>query len=58
MLGNDVRAATSTGAWLSASSSASLAYVLMDHTTFGFAARMAGGNVRAAQACRACRSAG
>ena len=22
-------------------------YVLMDHTTFGFAARMAGGNVRA-----------
>jgi simple sugar transport system permease protein len=25
-------------------------YVLMDHTTFGFAARMAGGNVRAAQA--------
>ena len=27
-----------------------LAYVLLDHTTFGFAARMAGGNVRAAQA--------
>jgi simple sugar transport system permease protein len=27
-----------------------LAYILMDHTTFGFAARMAGGNVRAAQA--------
>jgi simple sugar transport system permease protein len=27
-----------------------LAYVLMDHTTFGFAARMTGGNVRAAQA--------
>jgi simple sugar transport system permease protein len=27
-----------------------LAYVLMDHTTFGFAARMVGGNVRAAQA--------
>ncbi len=27
-----------------------LAYVLMDRTTFGFAARMAGGNVRAAQA--------
>ena len=27
-----------------------IAYVLMDHTTFGFAARMAGGNVRAAQA--------
>jgi general nucleoside transport system permease protein len=26
------------------------AYVLMDHTTFGFAARMAGGNLRAAQA--------
>ena len=26
-----------------------LAYILMDHTTFGFAARMAGGNVRAAQ---------
>ena len=26
-----------------------LAYVLMDHTTFGFAARMVGGNVRAAQ---------
>lgn len=25
------------------------AYVLMEHTTFGFAARMAGGNVRAAQ---------
>jgi simple sugar transport system permease protein len=27
-----------------------LAYLLMDHTTFGFAARMAGGNIRAAQA--------
>jgi simple sugar transport system permease protein len=27
-----------------------LAWVLMDHTTFGFAARMAGGNVKAAQA--------
>jgi ABC-type uncharacterized transport system permease subunit len=27
-----------------------VAYVLMDHTTFGFAARMAGGNIRAAQA--------
>ena len=27
-----------------------LAYILMDHSTFGFAARMAGGNVRAAQA--------
>jgi general nucleoside transport system permease protein len=27
-----------------------LAYVLMDHTTFGFATRMTGGNVRAAQA--------
>jgi simple sugar transport system permease protein len=27
-----------------------IAYVLMDHTTFGFAARMAGGNLRAAQA--------
>ena len=27
-----------------------VAYVLMDHTTFGFAARMVGGNVRAAQA--------
>lgn len=27
-----------------------LAYVLMDHTTFGFAARMCGGNVSAAQA--------
>jgi general nucleoside transport system permease protein len=27
-----------------------LAYVLIDHTTFGFAARMVGGNVRAAQA--------
>jgi general nucleoside transport system permease protein len=27
-----------------------LSYLLMDHTTFGFAARMAGGNVRAAQA--------
>jgi simple sugar transport system permease protein len=26
-----------------------LAYVLMDHTIFGFAARMAGGNIRAAQ---------
>jgi general nucleoside transport system permease protein len=26
-----------------------LAYVLMDHSTFGFAVRMAGGNVRAAQ---------
>ena len=26
-----------------------LAWLLMDHTTFGFAARMAGGNVRAAQ---------
>ncbi|HEV3117853.1 MAG TPA: ABC transporter permease [Gemmataceae bacterium] len=26
-----------------------LAYILMEHTTFGFAARMAGGNVRAAQ---------
>jgi len=26
------------------------AYVLMDHTTFGFAVRMAGGNVRAARA--------
>jgi simple sugar transport system permease protein len=26
------------------------AWVLLDHTTFGFAARMAGGNVRAAQA--------
>ncbi|OAI42288.1 ABC transporter permease [Planctomycetaceae bacterium SCGC AG-212-D15] len=25
-------------------------YVLMEHTTFGFAARMAGGNIRAAQA--------
>jgi simple sugar transport system permease protein len=27
-----------------------LSYILMDHTTFGFAARMAGGNLRAAQA--------
>lgn len=27
-----------------------MAYLLMDHTTFGFAARMAGGNIRAAQA--------
>ncbi len=27
-----------------------LAYVLMDHTTFGFGVRMAGGNVRAARA--------
>ena len=27
-----------------------LAWLLMDHTTFGFAARMAGGNIRAAQA--------
>lgn len=27
-----------------------VAYVLMDHTTFGFAARMVGGNMRAAQA--------
>jgi simple sugar transport system permease protein len=27
-----------------------LAYILMDHTTFGFGARMAGGNIRAAQA--------
>lgn len=27
-----------------------IAYVLMEHTTFGFAARMAGGNIRAAQA--------
>jgi general nucleoside transport system permease protein len=27
-----------------------IAYVLMDHTTFGFSARMAGGNLRAAQA--------
>jgi ABC-type uncharacterized transport system permease subunit len=27
-----------------------LAWILMDHTTFGFAARMAGGNIRAAQA--------
>jgi len=27
-----------------------LAWVLMDHTTFGFGARMAGGNIRAAQA--------
>jgi ABC-type uncharacterized transport system permease subunit len=27
-----------------------IAWVLMDHTTFGFAARMAGGNIRAAQA--------
>jgi ABC-type uncharacterized transport system permease subunit len=27
-----------------------LTYFLMDHTTFGFAARMAGGNIRAAQA--------
>jgi len=27
-----------------------LAWILMDHTTFGFAARMAGGNMRAAQA--------
>ncbi len=27
-----------------------IAYLLMDHTTFGFAARMAGGNLRAAQA--------
>ncbi len=27
-----------------------IAYVLMDHTTYGFAARMAGGNLRAAQA--------
>jgi simple sugar transport system permease protein len=27
-----------------------LAYILMDHTGYGFAARMAGGNVRAAQA--------
>jgi simple sugar transport system permease protein len=27
-----------------------LAYVLMDHSTFGFATRMTGGNVRAAQA--------
>jgi len=27
-----------------------LSWVLMDHTTFGFAARMAGGNLRAAQA--------
>jgi simple sugar transport system permease protein len=27
-----------------------LAYLLMDHTTFGFSARMAGGNLRAAQA--------
>jgi simple sugar transport system permease protein len=26
-----------------------LAYILMDHSTFGFAARMVGGNVRAAQ---------
>jgi simple sugar transport system permease protein len=26
-----------------------LAYVLMDHTTFGFAARVAGGNIRAAR---------
>jgi simple sugar transport system permease protein len=26
-----------------------LAYVLIDHTTFGFAARMVGGNIRAAQ---------
>jgi ABC-type uncharacterized transport system permease subunit len=27
-----------------------LSWILMDHTTFGFAARMAGGNIRAAQA--------
>lgn len=27
-----------------------VAWILMDHTTFGFAARMAGGNIRAAQA--------
>jgi simple sugar transport system permease protein len=27
-----------------------LTYILMDHSTFGFAARMAGGNLRAAQA--------
>jgi ABC-type uncharacterized transport system permease subunit len=27
-----------------------VAYVLLDHTTFGFAARMVGGNIRAAQA--------
>ena len=43
-------ASTSTGAWPSASSSACCAWILMDHTTFGFAARMVGGNVRAAQA--------
>ena len=34
-----------------------LAYMLMDHSTFGFAVRMAGGNVRAAR-WPGCRSAG
>ena len=29
----------------------------MEHTTFGFAARIVGGNVRAARLQRACRSA-
>lgn len=33
-------------------------WVLMSRTTFGFAARMTGGNPRAARAPRACRSAG
>ena len=37
------------GAWRSASSPRSLAYILIYHTVFGFAARMAGGNIRAAK---------
>ena len=34
-----------------------LFWVLIDRTSFGFAARITGGNIRAAQ-LRACRSAG
>ena len=35
-----------------------LAWILMSYTTFGFAVRMVGGNVRAAQGSLDCRSAG
>ena len=48
MIGN-MSGWTFTGGWSSAWCSACVAYILMDHTTFGFAARMAGGNLRAAQ---------
>ena len=50
MIGTHSRHRRALGPGVRRSSAAILAYLLIFHTTFGFAARIAGGNVRAAKA--------